>query len=298
MQDWTTSTTQHIEAADLPAPVYRTARRLLDLAAATGQHAIKLDHNGALGFCGTDSPGTMRRHLGTLAKHGIIHYSVNGAVHVSFCAAPVLTECAPTRAECAPILTQRAQTPPPVITERASTRTERAQPATILTQRAPVITECAPTRAECASSSSSLSLSLTQKEKTETKTKTETTRRASDPAYAAICRKWEQEGFGLITPMVEKQLGDALAAYPDDWIAKAMDRAVARGKRHWSYTQGILRNWQREGFNGDADHQPAQAAPAAARTPSPVVPPDDYEPEIPMNMEWIHDPVAIAAIDW
>lgn len=270
MNHWISTTIDQIETADLPAPVYRTARRLLDLDQA-GTGVIKLSTISMLDIAGTASTGTMRRHLWALAKAGIIHYSINGAVHVSFCAAPVITECAPTRAE-------RAQ-PDPVITECAPTRAERAP---VITQRA---------------SSSSLSVSLSSQEKKETETKTAGARRQTDPAYAAVCRKWEQEGFGLITPMVEKQLAGALDQYPQDWIAQAMDRAVARGKRHWSYTMGILRNWQREGYNGEGAHVPARpstATAAATAAPSPVVPPDDYQPDIPVNIEdWLNDPASI-----
>lgn len=82
---------QTIEDATLRDSVYRTARRLLDLAA---------DHDGyvevtpavALAICRTDSPGTMRSHLDQLRRAGIINYQISnkhGRVMVRFCAYPL-----------------------------------------------------------------------------------------------------------------------------------------------------------------------------------------------------------------
>ena len=72
---------QHIEAADLPAPVYRTARRLLDMAHVDNGY-VRLSHAEMADVVGTDSASTVRSHLVQLAAADLITYRRNAAVHV------------------------------------------------------------------------------------------------------------------------------------------------------------------------------------------------------------------------
>ena len=72
-----------IETADLPAPVYRTARRLLDLAAQYDGDII-VDREEARQLCGSAADGTMRSHLIQPSRAGIIRYHTNGYVSVRF----------------------------------------------------------------------------------------------------------------------------------------------------------------------------------------------------------------------
>lgn len=72
-----------IETADLPAPVYRTARRLLDLAAQYDGDII-VDREEARQLCGSAADGTMRSHLIQLSRAGMIRYHTNGYVSVRF----------------------------------------------------------------------------------------------------------------------------------------------------------------------------------------------------------------------
>ena len=80
-----------IESADLSAPIYRTARRLLDLAA---------DHDGYLEITptalseigGGGAAGTMRTHLIQLACWGILAYNSSqkhGRIAIRFTAYPM-----------------------------------------------------------------------------------------------------------------------------------------------------------------------------------------------------------------
>lgn len=73
---------ERIEAADLPAATYRTARRLLDLADDRG--AVKLPHDRMREVVGTDADATVRRHLVELQGAGIIAYRRNSDVQVWF----------------------------------------------------------------------------------------------------------------------------------------------------------------------------------------------------------------------
>jgi len=112
-----------IEGAELPAPVWRTARRLLDRLSEDG--SVTLRREVCAGLCGSESDGTMRSHLGQLARAGILRYGTrDGVVWVSFVIgerAPVISERAWVIDECAPVIAERAW----VIAERASARSER-----------------------------------------------------------------------------------------------------------------------------------------------------------------------------
>ena len=127
--------TARIEAADLPATVYRTARRLLDLASEDGH--VTLSKDEMMAVCGTASWGTVRGHLTQLATAGLIHYSTNSAVYVNFTRA----EHASTRADYAPARAEHA-------TNTGITRSERAPNDPSRAERAPVIAEHAPARAQ------------------------------------------------------------------------------------------------------------------------------------------------------
>jgi hypothetical protein len=70
-----------IEDANLPAPVYRTARRLLDMAHPDNGY-VRVTYDELQAICGTSSPDTARAHLVKLAKMGLITYRRNAAVHV------------------------------------------------------------------------------------------------------------------------------------------------------------------------------------------------------------------------
>mgnify|MGYP001012010647 CR=1 FL=1 len=132
-----------IEDANLPAPHYRTARRLLDLVDDGGQ--VKISRRAMMDLCQTDAEGTMRSHLGALKAAGLIHFSTNAAVYVAFLAFPtvdgMLAERASTRDLPAPTRVLPVQEPcdapengDVVLVERAPTRD---LPASTRVQRAP-----------------------------------------------------------------------------------------------------------------------------------------------------------------
>ena len=71
--------------------------------------------------------------------------------------------------------------------------------------------------------------------------------RQTDPDYAEVCTAIEQNGFGVMTPIVADEVGALLAEYPKDWILDAMKVSVQQNKRKLSYTTGILRKWRADG---------------------------------------------------
>ncbi|MCB0072547.1 MAG: hypothetical protein KDE20_13855 [Caldilineaceae bacterium] len=127
-----------IEAADLPATVYRTARRLLDVAGEDGH--VTLAKNVMLDLCGTDKWNTVRAHLGQLSRAGIIHYSTNAMVYVNF----VIAERAQMTSERSSVTSERSNQPDAetsVIAERAQMTSERSQDAPVIAERSSVTSE-------------------------------------------------------------------------------------------------------------------------------------------------------------
>lgn len=69
-----------IRAAKLPAPVYRTARELLDRTAENGY--ARLSYDEAMAIVQTDKAETLRGHLAQLQAKGLLTYRRNKEVHV------------------------------------------------------------------------------------------------------------------------------------------------------------------------------------------------------------------------
>jgi hypothetical protein len=69
-----------IEAADLPAPMYRTAVRLARLCA--GGRAAILSYAEIAAICGTEADNTVRGHLAKLHQVGLFSYKRNAVVTV------------------------------------------------------------------------------------------------------------------------------------------------------------------------------------------------------------------------
>lgn len=72
---------EQIDTADIPAAVYRTAIRLLNMA--VNGH-VRLTKDEMRDICGTTTDGTVRSHLWQLSAACIIHYSTNEDVYVNF----------------------------------------------------------------------------------------------------------------------------------------------------------------------------------------------------------------------
>lgn len=63
----------------------------------------------------------------------------------------------------------------------------------------------------------------------------------NDADFAKISKLYEQE-IGAITPLVSDMILDDCKKYPPDWIPEAIEIAVLRGVRKWSYVRVILKN--------------------------------------------------------
>lgn len=91
-------------SAGLAAATERIATRLLILAGEAQQ--INLTWEAYLDLAGINNVNAARRHLSRLARAGIIHYSTNDYIYVTFLATLRAAESAPTRPD------ERADAPP------------------------------------------------------------------------------------------------------------------------------------------------------------------------------------------
>ncbi len=71
-------------------------------------------------------------------------------------------------------------------------------------------------------------------------------------AYAQIVELYENN-IGLVTTITSQAIQEALGRYPPEWLAKGIEIAVKRERRDWRYIEGILRNWETEGFGGNGN---------------------------------------------
>lgn len=71
-------------------------------------------------------------------------------------------------------------------------------------------------------------------------------REGGDAELSELVRAYEKN-IGVLTGMIKDILIDDLAEYGLQLCLDAMAEAVRNNKRKWSYIQGILRNWKRDG---------------------------------------------------
>ncbi len=72
-------------------------------------------------------------------------------------------------------------------------------------------------------------------------------RSSHPPRETSNIYKLYEENIGPITPMIADMLNDAEKAYPDGWIADAMEQSLKSNVRNWKYIDAILRRWKEEG---------------------------------------------------
>ncbi len=119
---------ERIEDANLSAPAYRTAIRLLRLAHPDNGY-VRLSHDEMAVFCGTDKPGTVRAHLAQLAAANLITYRRNSDVHVHWHGwlPDVLSETSNSRAQTNNSRAQIAEPGSPETDVLSETNNSRAQ---------------------------------------------------------------------------------------------------------------------------------------------------------------------------
>jgi len=265
-----------IDDAPLSAPAYRTARRLLDR---QRNGVVRLTHEELRQIAGGED-GTARNHLHQLHAAGLIVYRRNASVTIWW------QETATPAAE---IADDDDQTADPGARSACTARAQRANctpsarsdddqralsvhgarsACNLHAQRAPVenpdyITTTTTSvvvddNNNYASSSSSAPPDDLAPQPAS----------APDAApgltYEQLCALYESN-IGLITPIMAGTLKTALRTFPPAWIEQAIGLAVRNEVRRWTYVEGILANWQREGFNAKRNSTNLPAAAASNR---------------------------------
>ena len=62
-----------------------------------------------------------------------------------------------------------------------------------------------------------------------------------------------QEAFGDLPPSVGYKISSWRQTFSAEMIILAIDRAAEAGKRNWTYVDGTLRNWKRDGIKTPAE---------------------------------------------
>jgi DnaD/phage-associated family protein len=64
---------------------------------------------------------------------------------------------------------------------------------------------------------------------------------------SSICDLYSQY-IGVITPLLKETLVRADGEYPAEWFPKAFEIMRGNDKKSWAYVEGILKNWQANGY--------------------------------------------------
>lgn len=246
-----------LDSAPLSAPVYRTARRLLDR---SSNGVVRLTHAEMRQVAGADSDGTARNHLHALHAAGLITYRRNAAVTIWWNPAdddadqPARTACT-VHAQCANCTPSARSEEEP-----CTPSVQIARPAcTVHAQRAPSeeadyidrrsLSSIEDNDDNNASSLSSSSAAVSEPVSvTANSDQNQPPDGTAQPTYEQISALYEQN-IGMLTPLMAGTLKTAMRTWPPWWIEHAIRLAVTNEVRRWSYVEGILANWQREGFN-------------------------------------------------
>lgn len=291
-----------VDAANLPATVYRTARRLLDRAHRDNGYA-RISHAELMVVCETQSEATARSHLVQLAAAGLITYRRNSDVHVywhDWLEAPE-TETEVPRIEQVEPSTAPAAAVDEVIDSdqsRAVVIAQRSNRAVVIAERSKSSAERSLCEDGCAPPPHPPSIDLSPSlpllsssgagEVSGGGGATVAPPADLDAAYQEVRAVYENN-FGLLTIVLSKRIKEALGAYPPQWILMAMERAVVAEKRRWDYVEGILRNWKTEGLNGQPPGPKRTGKPGASNgsakpNPEPANSQSDYIASLPA--EW------------
>jgi len=68
--------------------------------------------------------------------------------------------------------------------------------------------------------------------------------------YRHVCKLIENNGFGMLTPMMADQVHIMLDEFTDEWIEHAFEVAIKANKRRLDYVLGTLENIRRDGIKG------------------------------------------------
>ena len=65
-----------------------------------------------------------------------------------------------------------------------------------------------------------------------------------------------ENNVGPITPIIVEELKDAVERYSEQWVIEAIEEAVRKSARNWTYIEAILKNRRQEGGGGELSELP------------------------------------------
>ena len=74
-----------------------------------------------------------------------------------------------------------------------------------------------------------------------------------DPSSRSNIYKFYEENMGLLSPLVAEKLDHWVEDTEEPLVLLALEKAVLAGKRNFSYTEGILKNWTNQGIKTRKD---------------------------------------------
>lgn len=63
-----------------------------------------------------------------------------------------------------------------------------------------------------------------------------------------IIQFYEQNGFGTISGYIGEKIALWVNETSEEWVLAALNVALQNGVRTWTYTEGVLRNWKKNGY--------------------------------------------------
>nr|WP_052016362.1 DnaD domain protein [Anoxybacillus flavithermus] len=70
----------------------------------------------------------------------------------------------------------------------------------------------------------------------------------TDHTLQHIIYFYEKNGFGTISSYVADQMAHWSKETSEEWVIAALNVALQNGVRTWKYTEGVLRNWKKNGY--------------------------------------------------
>lgn len=70
-----------------------------------------------------------------------------------------------------------------------------------------------------------------------------------------VFKKFEQCGFGLLSPVMIEKIASDIERFGAEWVMKAAEKADGAGKHRYDYVKGILENWHKDGMSEKKKYQ-------------------------------------------
>jgi len=70
-----------------------------------------------------------------------------------------------------------------------------------------------------------------------------------------VFKKFEQCGFGLLSPVMIEKIAADIERFGAEWVMKAAEKADEAGKHRYDYVKGILENWHKDGMSEKKKYQ-------------------------------------------